>query len=311
MSGPDLPTATLESLAAVARDDIWVVGALDDTAKTLVEHWDGHRWRVIASPNPGRTANELRDVAAISPRDVWAVGLTDAKSSALVEHWDGKRWRVVATPAGSGSLWGVSGDASDDVWAVGTDDNGVLVLNWNGRRWRRMPSPSVPASVTTGTLTGFTFLEGVAALSRTDVWAVGSLPGTPDQALLAHWNGRWTIARAPELAGGLGSLSALSSSDIWGTTGPRGRDTILHWDGAHWRRYRHPQMEGTSSDIAALSPSNVWLVSPIMHWNGRTWSVVHRPPQDDTLVTIAAVSPSDIWAAGFYDAIEHYSCGTS
>jgi hypothetical protein len=33
----------------------------------LVEHWDGHRWRVVATPDVG----ELVDVVALGSRDVW------------------------------------------------------------------------------------------------------------------------------------------------------------------------------------------------------------------------------------------------
>lgn len=47
----------LNAMAAVAANDIWVVGWASplsyDPAKTLVEHWDGTSWRIIPSPNPG------------------------------------------------------------------------------------------------------------------------------------------------------------------------------------------------------------------------------------------------------------------
>lgn len=50
------------------------------TARTLVLHWDGRRWAIIASPNAGPGDNSLVSVAAASARDVWAVGYRDAGS---------------------------------------------------------------------------------------------------------------------------------------------------------------------------------------------------------------------------------------
>lgn len=57
----DLPTggatwSYLNAMDAVAANDIWLVGLTSfsyPASKTLVEHWDGTRWRIIPSPNPG------------------------------------------------------------------------------------------------------------------------------------------------------------------------------------------------------------------------------------------------------------------
>jgi hypothetical protein len=48
-----------------------------DTAsgpQTLVLHWDGSTWTIVASPNPSSTVNALYGVTAISASDVWLVG---------------------------------------------------------------------------------------------------------------------------------------------------------------------------------------------------------------------------------------------
>ncbi len=69
--------ADLAGVVAVAADDVWAVGGrLDPGARalrTLVERWDGARWRVIESANKGLSDNHLWGVAA-SPGRMFAVG---------------------------------------------------------------------------------------------------------------------------------------------------------------------------------------------------------------------------------------------
>src|SRR6185437_7900053 len=65
----------LFNVTALSRDDVWAVGAYgSQTARTLIEHFDGTRWSVIPSPTVGKYANFLYGLAAVSPRDIWAVG---------------------------------------------------------------------------------------------------------------------------------------------------------------------------------------------------------------------------------------------
>ena len=69
--------ADLAAVVAVATDDVWAVGGfVDHTAnavRTLVEHWDGTGWSVVASANKGPSDNHLWGVSAAAGR-VLAVG---------------------------------------------------------------------------------------------------------------------------------------------------------------------------------------------------------------------------------------------
>ncbi|MDP9222784.1 MAG: hypothetical protein M3P18_02825, partial [Actinomycetota bacterium] len=62
----------------ISADDAWAVGFYDTgqfTIHTLIEHWDGSSWSVVASPNAGdATINELTDVAKIGAQALMAVG---------------------------------------------------------------------------------------------------------------------------------------------------------------------------------------------------------------------------------------------
>src|SRR5215469_17327551 len=121
----------LNGVAAVSRSDAWAVGYSYNGSKNkaLVERWNGRRWRISASPNPGHGAS-LYGVAAVSGTSAWAVGLVALRvvfgtpiNATLVEHWNGRRWRVQASPnppQGQDQLTGVAALSNSNVWAVGS-----------------------------------------------------------------------------------------------------------------------------------------------------------------------------------------------
>ena len=116
-------------------------------------------------------------------------------------------------------LNGVAAISATDVWAVGyyingTGVNQTLVEHWNGSAWSVVPSPNV------GT-TYDNYLKGVAAVSATNVWAVGYYyNGTVYQTLMEHWNGSaWSVVSSPNAGTSydnyLTGVGAVSSTDVW------------------------------------------------------------------------------------------------
>jgi hypothetical protein len=100
-----------------------------DAAKTitLVEHWNGASWTVVASPNP--TAASVATFAGISCRSAascYAVGryTTATTNGTLVEHSNGTTWSIVSSagPAGTttASLSSISCPNATSCVAVGT-----------------------------------------------------------------------------------------------------------------------------------------------------------------------------------------------
>src|SRR5205809_597713 len=83
-----------------------IVGQAQDFSSlkstTLVEKWDGTRWRIVPSPNPGGAdqPNELNAVDAASPTAVWAVGGAGFPERGLILRWNGLRWKPVRNPCG-------------------------------------------------------------------------------------------------------------------------------------------------------------------------------------------------------------------
>src|SRR5258708_32819818 len=67
---------SLNGVAVVSACDAWAVGQVfsNGTFQTLIEHWNGSSWAVVASPDPGAGGNFLSGVQAASRTDIWAVG---------------------------------------------------------------------------------------------------------------------------------------------------------------------------------------------------------------------------------------------
>jgi hypothetical protein len=175
---------------ALSTSDIWAIGFHEDETtgerQTLIVRWNGTQWSVVPSPSRATEDNTLVDVTAISPNDIWAVGYreTTTESQPLILHWNGTDWRSVPTSdlgEGDANLFDVVGFASNDVWAVGSQRNeegtfDTLSLHWDGTLWNVVPgdSPSLDGNQ----------LYGLAAVSPTELWAVGYLESDSDFHML-------------------------------------------------------------------------------------------------------------------------------
>ncbi len=247
---------SFSGVAAVTSNDVWAVGSTG--SQPLIEHWNGTTWSVVSSPNLPH-GGSLTAVTSTSANDVWAVGDSDNLSVDLVEHWDGSSWSVVSSPAFKGSLdviYGVSADASNDVWVVGNSPG--LILHFDGTSWTRTVLP--PA------LYGGPALFGVAALSPSNVWAVGMVrprSGFEWRPLAEHWNGTsWSAVSSPDpnqhIGYNLRAIAAISASDIWaaGTVG------IENWNGTSWNLVTAiPSGVSFPDGVAALGDGTVVVVS--------------------------------------------------
>jgi Dockerin type I domain len=123
----------LRGVTCTASSDCWAVGSSEVGAgdfQTLIEHWDGASWAIVASPNSSTVdVNELKSVTCVSATDCWGVGyhynnITNATPpQTLVEHWDGISWTIVNSPnidtADTNDLRAITCASSSDCWAVG------------------------------------------------------------------------------------------------------------------------------------------------------------------------------------------------
>lgn len=165
-------------------------------------------------------------------------------------------------------------------------------------------------------------LNGVAAISDDNVWAVGQNP-TNFHALIEHWDGTvWQIVPTPTIPGEQGSrlqgISAISANDVWAVGSlfqNNSEQTLIeHWNGTAWQLVPSPALSGTQDSrlrgISAVSSNDIWAVGSIdplaeliEHWNGQTWSVISTSGQGDALNGVTAVSRNNAWAVGsFFDS---------
>ncbi|MGO8958286.1 MAG: hypothetical protein ACLQFR_13080 [Streptosporangiaceae bacterium] len=311
----------LRGVASTSASDVWAVGSAS-SGKTLILRWNGKAWKRVPSPSPA--GSYLAGVAATSARNAWAVGST-ASGKTLILRWNGTAWKRVPSP--SGTLSGVAAVSATDAWAVGgkliLHWNGTawksvpspslkgtaylnavavtsgsnawavgevvgsmssaagLILHWDGKAWSRVRSPT-PSYGKYGNA-----LEGVAATSAGNAWAVGCTDGCPvgGTPQIERWRGTsWKQVAAPTTPYALYSLAgvAATSGNAWavGGGGPVTSESTatVHWNGRGWT-LSHARSGAGLGGVTAISAKDAWAVGGtasgrtlILHWNGTTWS---------------------------------------
>lgn len=288
-------------------------------------------WQLVSSPNVNGRNTSLNAITAVSPQELWAVGEHRTSNGSNVQtltmRWNGASWTIVGSPnpdPNRNRLLGVDAASANDVWAVGvqagtTGPNWAsLILHWDGTAWTNVAAPALGQP-------GTSELRDVAALSSSDVWAVGtaSSPATGwwDQPLALHWDGTsWQAVPVPAFGttSQINAVTAVAPNNVWavGTTlGSNWETLILHWDGSAWTRVSSPNLGSfgnTLYDIAALSANDIWAVGAAnnggstlaMRWNGSSWAIVPSPngslPGGNTNAFngVTAVSSNEVWAVG-------------
>jgi hypothetical protein len=271
---------------------------------------------------------ELTGVVAFGPADAWAVGYVGDTDSidTLTLHWDGTRWTRMPSPNPSSQrnwLMDVSGSSPSDVWAAGSywneaGERRALLMHWDGNSWKTAPSPNVDGKEN--------LLNGVAVVSPTDAWAVGSAldASFSGRTLTQHWDGAsWTIVPSPNpsesgVGSNLLSVAAASSTDVWAVgdidTGEFVMGTLTeHWDGTRWLAVASPTVpDGALLDEVAVDRSGAawavgwrqvgeWSQPLAMRRTAAGWLPVDAPSFNGVMADFSGVEvlgPDDVWAVG-------------
>ncbi len=314
--------AALAATSFVSDADGWAVGfGTGSTLNTLVQHWDGTRWRSVPSPAFAHSAEALTGVSAATATDAWAVGWHNpfgtVRTHGLMLHWNGTSWAAAQDADGSAIPVGVAARTPSDVWAVGDD----LLEHFDGTHWTAAARPQ-PSGL---------HLNSVVVLAANNAWAVGGSddprPGYHhDNPYLAHWDGTsWSHVGTPldGLVGTLSTVSASSAADIWavGTVDSKtARPVAIHFDGSSWQEVAmpHPKPYTRINGVVAVSPTDAWAVGSVdgalpdgfavertltEHWNGARWTIVASPSDSDsdnylTAVAAPAGAAGTVWAFG-------------
>src|SRR4029077_9904816 len=191
---------------------------------------------------------------------------------------------------------------------------GTLILpqrSYAACEWRLVPNGNFDAA---------SGLRGVAAISSTDAWSVGTgyhpAHGNSNQALTEHWDGRhWKVIPSANsnMVEALSGVAAVSTNDVWAVGmqyyGGPFESLIEHWDGSRWTIVPSPN-PGSGvflSGVAAVSTTDVWAVGSsgndtlTEHWDGANWTVIPSPNANvgsSLLSGVSAASANDIWGVG-------------
>jgi hypothetical protein len=257
----------------------------------------GTGWQVVPSASFGSQDNVLAGVSAAAANDVWAVGAYypsgTSPLAALGHHFDGTAWTAYSLPnvgAQQNVLLGVSMPAPEKAWAVGYYESGrfvqsTLIEHFSGGAWSVVPSPSPSRTQN--------ILYGVAAISDTDVWAVGAQADASGtwHTLTEHWDGSsWSVVPAVDV-GASGNhfyaVKANASNDVYAVgqqagSGFPGTALIEHWDGIAWT-----VVAGPADPSASALPLGVAATGSLL-------TVVGQSETDTTPYTtyVAAGAPS-------------------
>ncbi|GAC1383875.1 MAG: hypothetical protein NVSMB33_12020 [Ktedonobacteraceae bacterium] len=312
---------SLRAVAALSSTNVWAAGSdLVGTSKaslvyqTLMEHFNGSSWSIISSPNVGTGNNALNGIAAVSTSNIYAVGSSDASTGGqqtLVLHYDGSSWSVVTTP-NAGPLKSIAVVSATNIYALG---GGTAILHFNGTGWSVTAAPH---------LRTFDNLNAIAAVSATNIWAVGITDDyqTVHQTLIEHFNGSsWSIVSSPNPLSNdvLNAITVVSATNIWavGSDSTHFSDInytlVEHFNGSSWKAVASPNL-GTGTNlllgVTAISAINVVAVGVsytngdssaiIERWNGTSWKFVANPKQPVAELNASARLPgtSQLWAVG-------------
>ena len=214
--------AVLSGVSCAAPGNCYAVGSSVTASGgvTVIEHWDGTTWTVIAGPTrKGATEAELEAVSCPTTTSCTAVGFTETNSGSslpktLVERWNGTTWAIVSSPNPSGrsfpSLSGVSCASPTDCVAIGYKFNLTSIENvaitplaehWNGTKWAIV-------AITNPGAANQTELTGVSCPNTANCYTAGvtSTSNSVTKTLIEHWNGtKWARVSTPNPAGAEGS----------------------------------------------------------------------------------------------------------
>ena len=304
----------------------WGVGANGATLNRTSD--GGKHWTLIT---PRANFRDISQLDFVSAREGWAISTPPYPAApVLLRTGDGGKtwerasysyrgWGVVPSPNRSSvdGLSAVAKVSSKDVWAVGGDQfagSRTLIEHWNGMQWSIVKSPN-PGTI-------YDRLNGITAISSTNIWAVGYAvsSGRVAQTLIEHWNGvQWSVVKSPSpgtVENSLSGVAAISSRDVWAvgmTTSASEQPLVEHWNGIQWSVVTSPRLSSLNNllfSVTAVSARDVWAVGSrntfgqalIEHWNGGRWSVVTSPNPgavENALFGVTAISAHDVWAVGY------------
>jgi hypothetical protein len=137
----DTESNYLQSVTCISASDCWAVGSSRSGggpgSRTLIEHWNGVAWLIIASSDASNSWHALYSVACSSSSNCWSVGeyyrTSNGGYATLIENWNGLIWQVVDSPSPAAyfnQLYGVVCPSAASCWAAGSQFPAPGAVGW-------------------------------------------------------------------------------------------------------------------------------------------------------------------------------------
>lgn len=270
-------------------------------------------WTQVAAPSFHTGEDRILGMSAVSDSTIWSVGMSDA--GGFVQRWGGSAWTTRLGPVFTDNYYAIAA-AGGNVWVggqhhVGGDDFRTRIRRWNGSAWSTPATPNPSTNPDE-----WNIIDGLAAISATNVWAVGSYSTVSQtRPMILHWNGTaWSTATMPVgVQGRLHAVAANGPNDIWAVGDGVGATSLaMHYNGVAWsvQTSDDPHPDRNSLVAVAHSPDDEWAavgygrdhpLAPLaLGWDGiANWdSQIVSAPSGTSLWGVAALGWSDMWAAG-------------
>jgi hypothetical protein len=289
---------------------------------TELQHWDGHAWRVVRTPDIGE--HVVTQIHGSRATDVWFVtGATSVEARhpnpiAVLLHWDGAQLKRVQF---------VGADTLDDVWARAPNDAWATsfhaVWHWDGSDWT-VDRATAQAGGAASTLDHpravwgdaghvYVVLPSGAVLQRGATWTQVAPPvvaGT--NRVSGIWRGaaetirtgtgvfRWRDGHWVPLA--LPALDVQAATDAWVMGTHDGARATAHDDGGTWSLLDEP----TSDTIGRMSfarSDDGWAIAAsetraaLLHWDGHAWQRAATQPPIAKPHAVLAIDAQHVWVA--------------
>jgi hypothetical protein len=204
-------TAVLNAVSCLIATDCFADGYVGsgNSARALVEQWNGTQWTVVPVPDTANVYSELDGISCSLRTFCMAVGTYELSTppnddTVLVEVWNGTSWQMAPGNSSPGSttnsyLQSVScaGSgfcaATGDTYGTSGTSYRTLMEIWNGSAWSITPSTNFG--------TNGDYMYGVSCVSATSCSAVGSYYTDPSEDYFQNeaftWNGTTWAAVTP------------------------------------------------------------------------------------------------------------------
>ncbi len=248
---------------------------------------------IVACPGASTDLDTLYVSSNISWRSSGGADLIRSRSSYFT-NWDSQLWTQTDWSGGSGQvIWTDSAKYDSDNGAINRSSTGHIELAplASAGTWSLVLSPLDDER-----------LNGLSAVSATDIWAVG------ESGKIIHYDGVSWIEIADVGSVDLLSIAMVSATDGW-AVGSSGK--IYHYNGTTWSQFTDVGSQNLNS-ISMLSSTYGWIVGgngEIYHYNGASWSSVTSPVTQQ-LNAVQVLSSTDAWIGGDSGKFLHYN-GTS